>query len=182
MGPLWIAAGVLAVSGVAKLNDPAGTAPVLQLFRIPMPHLAARVLGAAELLLAIAAVLIGHPLLWGGVAAAYTIFCIVVLVLLRRPDAASCGCFGREDTPPTIGHLLFNAIAATLAGLAATDPVQPTALGWSTAEWFAAITLVVAGSALCVLAMTRLPRLRAIVAGTAPAVAQFTIDPHRRAT
>ena len=40
----------------------------------------------------------------------------------RRGNFASCGCFGKPDTPPTRAHLLVTAL---LAGAAAATAVEP---------------------------------------------------------
>ena len=40
---------------------------------------------------------------------------LVVLALRRGWALASCGCFGRPDTPPKVAHAVLNAAAAASA-------------------------------------------------------------------
>jgi hypothetical protein len=176
-GPLYVVTGVLLVAGLAKITTPSPTATALRILRIPAPLVAARLLGAAEVVLAVAAVAFGAPVLWALVAAAYAGFTVFVLWALQADEAVgSCGCFGQEDTPPTPGHAAFNAAGAALAALAIADPVRLGDFDGSAVEGVLLAALTVAGVALSVLAMTRLPRLLALVHGTAaPVVPTFGI-------
>lgn len=46
----------------------------------------------------------------------------VAVALRREVPLASCGCLGREDTPPTAAHLLVNIVFAVAAAVAAVSP------------------------------------------------------------
>jgi hypothetical protein len=71
---------------------------------------------AAELALGIAAVVVGGAALWWAVAASYLAFGAFVVAALRHGTMiGSCGCFGREETPPHWSHV---ALDAGLAGVA----------------------------------------------------------------
>ncbi|HEX8972392.1 MauE/DoxX family redox-associated membrane protein, partial [Oryzihumus sp.] len=82
-----------------------------------------RALAAAEVVLGIAAIARPAALTAGLVAVAYLAFTgFVGLALARGGVIASCGCFGKPDTPPTRAHLLVTAL---LAGAAAATAVAP---------------------------------------------------------
>ena len=108
--------GVLLVAGLAKIARPSATATALRTLKIPSPMLSTRILGLGEVALTIGAFVTGSPILWAGVAASYASFTVFIFWALRDGDiAGSCGCFGREDTPPTPGHAAFNAAAAAIS-------------------------------------------------------------------
>ncbi len=184
-GPLYVVVGVLAVAGLAKAVSPLPTATALRRLRIPRPVAAARLLGLAELVIAIGAVAVGTPLTWALVAACYAAFTGFVLWALQSPEPlGSCGCFGRDDTPPTLGHAAFNAAATALAVLAAFDPIRPADLDLGAGLGVVFVALVGLGIGGSVLALTSLPRLLALARGDAPVtVRQFSVDgAHREAT
>lgn len=169
-GPLFVVAGVLIVAGVVKVISPAATATALRQIGWPSSPTVVRALAAVELVAAIAAIAGGSAVAWAAVAVLYAGFTGFVLWALGGNGAlSSCGCFGREDTPPTAGHAAFNAAAAALAGLAVLDPVGLGNLDLGAAETALFAAMVAIGVALAVLALTRLPRLLALVHGTAPA-------------
>lgn len=140
--------------------------------------LATRLLGLAEIALAIAAIALGAPILWAGVALAYGAFTLFILWALNgNQDVATCGCFGHVDTPPTPGHAAFNAAAAAIAALAIFEPVRLSDFEGSVAEGLLALVLVVVGITLSIGALTTLPRTLALAHGTAaPSVPTFSVD------
>ncbi len=139
---------------------------------------ATRLLGVAEITLAAAAVALGLPVLWAGVALAYASFTVFIIWALNgNQDVATCGCFGHEDTPPTPGHAAFNAAAAAVAALAVFDPVKLADFDGSALEALLAFVLVIAGIALSIGVLTTLPRTLALARGTAaPAIPTFSIE------
>jgi hypothetical protein len=175
--PLYIVTGVLLVAGVTKMLQPSATATALRTLAVPSPMYAARALGLGEVALTTAAFLIGAPLLWAGVALSYGAFTVFILWALRDGAVVgSCGCFGREDTPPTPGHAAFNAAAAALAGLATTDPVRLSDFDGSLIEGVLLASLVGIGITLSITALTALPRTLALAKGTAaPVPARFNM-------
>lgn len=176
-GPLYIVTGVLLVAGVAKLARPSATATALRSIGVPSPMLSTRVLGTIEIALTIAAIATGAAVLWAGVALAYTGFTVFILWALRDGEVlGSCGCFGREDTPPTPGHAGFNAAAAAIAALAISEPSRLSDFDGTLFEGILLTTFVVLGVALAVAMLTELPRTLALARGTAaPAAATFSI-------
>lgn len=178
--PLYVITGVLFVAGVAKILRPSATATALRAIGIPSPAVSTRLLGLAEVVLTIAAVASGAAVLWSGVATAYAAFTVFILWALRDGEIlGSCGCFGREDTPPTPGHAAFNAASATIAGLAVADPVRITDFDGTAVEYVLFAALVALGVALAVAALTELPRTLALARGTAkPSPATFSLKGH----
>ncbi len=137
-----------------------------------------RLLGVSEIALSIAAVALGAPILWAGIAAAYGAFTLFILWALNgNEDVASCGCFGHDDTPPTPGHAAFNAAAAAIAALAVFDPVRLGDFDGSILEGLLAVALILTGIALSIGALTTLPRTLALARGTAaPSVPTFSLE------
>ena len=176
--PLYIATGVLILAGLAKAMRPSATAGALRELSIPSPLLVARALGVGEVVIGVIAVLTGHWLAWAGISIGYLSFTAFVLWALRDPSrVGSCGCFGREDTPATPGHLVFNAVAATVALFAVFDPVTLSSFSGSTFEAVLAVALIALGTWISIVSLTVLPRTFMLVNGTSgPVVPEFSLD------
>lgn len=162
-GPFLAAAALLVVAGVGKLVDPASLVRALRSLALPGGPVAVRLLAGAEVLVGVAAVLTGSRPAALAVAASYSVFTAVVLRGLRSGGVlASCGCFGRADTPPTRTHAVVTAAAAVLAVAVAARPLGPvTQLG---AEPGAGVPLLAASAAVAVtayLVLAVLPLLQA---------------------
>ncbi|PPK98070.1 DoxX-like protein [Kineococcus xinjiangensis] len=165
-------------AGVAKLRRPQSTSQALRTQGLPSSVLLVRLLGAGEVVLAVAA-LAGLPAAAGLTALAYAAFTgFLLLALLRGRPLSSCGCFGEPDLPPTWAHAVLTAVAAVVcaavaAGGAAGVPAV-LALGPAAAVAVAASAALVWWLALQVL--TALPRLVAartpVPARAAPAAAR----------
>lgn len=119
-GPALVAAALLVVAGAAKVVDPAMTAGALRALRLPSSPALVRVGAGAEVVLGLTAIAVGGLLPWALVAASYLGFGIFVVAALRAGTmVGSCGCFGREETPPHPLHVgLDLALAATAAAVA----------------------------------------------------------------
>lgn len=118
-GPYLVAAGVLAVAGLAKLRSPGGARRALDAVGLPASPIAVRLLGAIELGLAIGC--IASPSMTTALllAGAFGLFAgFVGYLLVRRIEVPTCGCFGERDTPPSVVHVAFNIGAAGAALLA----------------------------------------------------------------
>ena len=88
----------------------------------------------------------------------------------------SCGCFGREDTPATTGHLIFNAVASAIALLSVLTPVELSSFEGSAFEAFLTVVLVAVAVVLSIVALTLLPRtLAATKSDSQPMVTQFAL-------
>lgn len=166
--PFLAACLLLLAAGAGKLRSPAATAQALRTQRLPAAPGLVRLLGAAELLLAVAALaqVPGAALLVAGAYAGFTVF--VVAVLLRGGPLSSCGCFGKPDLPATPTHLAVTAPAAVCAALVGGQAGLPALLAAP-----ALTALPVAASAglvawLAFLVLTGLPRLAAARAALHP--------------
>jgi hypothetical protein len=123
----WAVCLVLVVAGASKLAAPEQVASTLASLGFARPAapgrargvLAARVVGAVEVGLGLAALVAGGVLLAVGVALAYLAFAVIV-VLARRRGLASCGCFGARSAPPSWVHVAVNVGSAAVAVVAAT--------------------------------------------------------------
>ncbi|MCW2608064.1 MAG: hypothetical protein JWO60_2757 [Frankiales bacterium] len=156
-GPFLAAAALLVLAGAAKVLDPAPLVRALRSLGLPGGPLVVRLAAAAEVVVGVAALLTGSRAAALAVAASYALFtAVVVRGLLRGGVLASCGCFGKADTPPTRTHAVVTAGLAAVA--LAVDPPTPGAL---------TLPLLVASAAVAVtayLALAVLPLLHAPVA------------------
>jgi hypothetical protein len=107
-----IAIGLLGASGVAKLVDPEPTTGAMAASRLPSSHVVSRLLGLTEIGAAVVAASVGGAtvLLAASLYAAFAVFTFGAIN--KRIPLQSCGCFGRDDTPPTSIHVVFNLVAA----------------------------------------------------------------------
>jgi hypothetical protein len=121
MGSLSLAAALLlGGAGFAKLATPGPAATMLRRGWRRLPAQGAlsglmRSAGVVEIAVAVAVVVDGGR--WTAVllAAAYAIFTVVALRLLRTGPRTSCGCFGRADSPIGIPHLVVDIAAVAVA-------------------------------------------------------------------
>ena len=124
-GWFFIAAALLVVSGGAKLVDPDPTLGALEASGLPHGRWAAPAIGVTEIGVGVLGTILGGGASLG-VAAVYASFAAFVgWALVRRLPIASCGCFGRPDTPPTWGHAVFNLTSATVALVVALSGSAP---------------------------------------------------------
>ena len=119
--PFLAATAALAAAGVAKLWRPDYTARALQVTGLRVGgrrvgRTEVRAGAAAEVVVAVMAVVLPGPVTGALVAAAYAGFAGFVLLALRRGwPLSTCGCFGRPDTTPGYPHAALNAGAAAVA-------------------------------------------------------------------
>lgn len=114
----WIlatAATVLGALGLVKLIDPAPTSRMLSALPVPGGHLGARLLGAAEVAVAVVVLADGPAAAVVALSFAYWSFTIGLVVLRRRSPTTPCGCVGRWSGPPTRGHIVINGVLASAA-------------------------------------------------------------------
>jgi hypothetical protein len=122
-GPFLVATVLLAAAGVTKVWDPVTTVGALRAVHLPASTTAVRVGAAVETVVAVAAAITGAPVLALAVGVSYLAFAgFVGLALARRTPVGTCGCFGRVDTPPSVGHVLLNLAAAASAVVVAAGP------------------------------------------------------------
>jgi hypothetical protein len=115
---LQVVSMVVVVGGVAKLVRPEPFAALLVILGLPGGAVAARLAGVVEVALGLAAFLTGARWSAALLAATYLVFAATVAMAERR-GAASCGCFGAADAPPSGVHVATNLVSAAVAAAAA---------------------------------------------------------------
>jgi hypothetical protein len=160
-GPALVVASLLAFAGGQKLVDPTMTVGALRALRFPASPVLVRVGSGLELALGVAAIAVGGAALWWAVALSYLAFAGFVVAALRAGTMiGTCGCFGREETPPHWSHVLLNVGLSGLAGLVAVrSPGSPLdALLEDPAIAVAVVGLAVVALYLLYAAYVELPR------------------------
>ena len=163
IGPYLAACALLVVAGAAKAASPADTARAVVAV-VPVPpavgRTAVRVGALVEAVVGTAGIVRPSPVTAGLVAAFYLGFAaFVAVVLARGGPLASCGCFGKPDTPATRLHVVVNlGLAGSAAAVAATVPSQwlPSLLA---AQPWGGLPLVLLSLLLAFLAFLALARL-----------------------
>jgi hypothetical protein len=133
-GPLFVFAGLLVIAGVSKGIGPRAAAGALRAMRLPSALPLVRLMGLAEVLIGAAVMVTGRAVASAALTVAYLGFGgFVAIALARELPIGSCGCFGKDDTPPTWIHLAIN-IAGVAVGVATTlSPIG------SPSEWLPAL-------------------------------------------
>ena len=126
-GPFLAAAALLVLAGAAKAADPLPLVRALTSAGLSgrAPRLApwVRVAAAGEAALGVWAIASGSRAAALAVAGSYAGFTgFVLLARARGGVLASCGCFGKADTPPTVTHAVVTAAAAAVALAVAVRP------------------------------------------------------------
>ncbi|HEY7564228.1 MAG TPA: MauE/DoxX family redox-associated membrane protein [Acidimicrobiia bacterium] len=125
-GAFYLVSALLLVSGGNKLFDPGPTAGALRAAGLPGPRRGVQALALTEVVVGAGALAFSGTWFGWGVAILYVGFLgFVVNALIRRLPIGSCGCFGKSDTPPSVGHLLVNLAAAVTGVIAALEPARP---------------------------------------------------------
>lgn len=125
-GPVTAFMLLLLVAGVQKVMDPGPTAGALRSAMLPSARGLVRLLGAGELAVAGAFLVVGGPVPAALGAGFYVGFAgFVVYALVRDLPISSCGCLGSIETPPSPVHVVLDVGAATVLVLAAIIPVAP---------------------------------------------------------
>jgi hypothetical protein len=125
-GPLLAAAGVLLVSGMAKLRSPGGAVLALRAAGVPAARPLVGAAVAGELAVGLAVLVTPGRVAAAALAAAYGTLSVVGLILARH--RAACGCFGHSDAPATGFQALVSAIVALAAAAGVVWP--PRGLAW----------------------------------------------------
>ena len=133
IGLYLIGAGLLCVAGVAKALRPDDTALAMAVLAPGRPPLrlvraVVRCGALAEAALGAVAILLPRPATAALVALSYlAFFAVAAYARWRGGPLATCGCFGRADTPATALHLVVNLVLAAAAAAVALDaPAQNT--------------------------------------------------------
>ena len=165
-GPYLASAALLVAAGAAKVRDPLPLMRALVSAGVPSrPALAplVRVGAAVEIALGLLAIGTGSGIAAAGVALSYLAFTGFVLLALRRGGVlASCGCFGKADTPPTVLHVAVTGALALVAAVAAVRPLGSLPTLLASSPWNG-LPLLLASAAVAVttyLVLSLLPLLR----------------------
>lgn len=159
-----IALGLLVAAGVAKTVDPEPTSGALRASHLPSNTWMVRLLGFVEIAAAVVGLAFGG--LWVMAAAVlYLGFLVFTWLAVRNVvPVQSCGCFGREDTPPSWFHIVFNLLALIgLVGVAATNG-SPVPGDVPLIQTLVYLGLAGLGTFLSYLLLTRLPQTLAVPA------------------
>lgn len=156
-----IVAGLLVAAGCAKLVRPDPTARALCAGGpATRSRAVARAIGFAEIAVGLWAIVLPSRASGAALAGAYLAFAgFVAFLLVRRPEASSCGCAGAREIPPSALHLVANLVAAGAGVAAALAP--PLAIGSIVASlgWYSVLFAagLIAAGVLAVVAVTDLP-------------------------
>jgi hypothetical protein len=122
-GPLFAFAVLLGAAGVLKAGRPEGAVRALRSAGLPGSSVAVRVLGIAEIGLAVWVLAFGGRVSAALLTAAYLGFAGFTARLVARSGAsASCGCFGETEAPANRLHVVLNLVAAVLVATAVLVP------------------------------------------------------------
>ncbi len=115
---MWIAGGVLAWAGVAKLIRPESAGAALRLAGLPGGPGVSRLLGLGELAVGAGALLVGGAVAVSGLSLFYAGLALFSQ-FQRGVPGSSCGCFGAVESPLTGVHVVYNVAAALIGAGAA---------------------------------------------------------------
>lgn len=165
----FLAAALLVVSGAAKLRRPEPASRALDAAGLPGAWPLVRGLGAGEVLIGAAALVVPGAGTGAALAAAYLGFALFLASLIvRRIPAATCGCAGRTEAPPTWLHVALD-LSAAAGGVAVAVRGAPALHRFLAAQPLDGAPLVlglaVAGYAAFV-ATAGLPEVRALVSAS----------------
>ena len=105
---------VLILTGVMKVARPHEVSRALVALGFPRIPGAGTALGLVEV--AVGALALLWPPVWYAQAGLYLVFAVWVTLALRsETPIASCGCLGRDDTPPTPAHIVFNSLGVMVS-------------------------------------------------------------------
>lgn len=148
---------MLLVAGAAKVSRPLPTADLLAVLGLPARLGPVRALGVVEISLAVTALAVGGPAAAAAVGALFVAFAVVVVRSLAL-GAASCGCFGRSDTPPSWIHAAGNVVVAIASfATAAADRTPVDAMRDQPARGAPFVLMVGVLAGLAMAAFTALP-------------------------
>ena len=160
-GPALVVAALLVVAGAQKVADPTMTVGALRALRLPASPVLVRVGSLFELLVGAVAIFVGGVLSWTFVAISNLAFAAFVSRAMRSgTPIGTCGCFGREETPPHWTHVALNVALASIA-VAVGLTVDGAPVDDFAAHPGAAVVLVAMSAlavALLYLAFVELPR------------------------
>lgn len=154
-----IALGLLGASGVVKLIDPGPTTGAMSTAGLPASNFLSGILGITELVAAAVALALSGVALFAA-ALLYMAFGIFAAnAIVRRLPIQSCGCFGRDDTPPTLLHVIYDFTAGSALVAVAVGGLEPVNWSLRSVHLVLYLTFAVVGVYASYLLLTRLPQV-----------------------
>lgn len=173
------AALLVLVAGLAKLVRPAPTSQLLATLGLP-EHPALTVgIGLGECVVAVAALAVGGPGPAIAVGALYLGFVMVVWRAIAA-GAASCGCFGRVDAPPSWIHAVGNLALAAVSFVAVGGDTPVEVMDGQPAGGVGFVLAVGVVAGLALVAFTALPEALGARRPSASAAVPFRIESQHR--
>ena len=155
---------LLAASGAAKVIDPVPTVGAMESAGLPSNKSITRLLGLAEIGAAAFGLILGGVWVLPG-ALLYLAFGVFTAAATRgRFALQSCGCFGKEDTPPTFIHVAYNFAAALALGGTAVAGRAVIPVDVPTDETVLFLAFALLGAYLSYLLLSDLPKTLAAAA------------------
>lgn len=178
VAPFLAACGLLAVSGAAKLRQPAPVARAIRALAPCLRGLRGSMLGRAVGAVEVGSGLAGAVAVATGVAVRPAAVCVAAVyaalagaalrLAVRAPDT-DCGCFGERSVPAGAAHVATDLGATAAAVGVAMAPVElPTLLAGQPFAGVAWLVLVVLLGVLAHLTMTGLRELALASRGGSP--------------
>jgi hypothetical protein len=116
----FVAAGLLVAAGISKTFRPLPTERAMYVAGLPARSTLVRGIGLTEVGVGMWFLLAPSFAAGAALAAMYAAFAgFIGFLLVARPNAASCGCAGAKDVPPSLIHVALNILAAIAAAAAA---------------------------------------------------------------
>jgi hypothetical protein len=179
IGLYLIGSALLLLAGAAKAFRPGDTALAMAQVLPGQFRLQGlvRIGAAAEAVVGLVAFVLPRPLPAALVCASYLAFAVyVAYVRHRHGPLATCGCFGKTDTPATLLHVIVNLVlAAAAGGVAVRTTGSSTLHSVLTVQPWAGLPLLLASAVglwLTYQALVLLPSLgtarRSVAAGAKP--------------
>ena len=150
------AALLLLIAGSAKLVRPEPTVDLLVSLGLSNRTAPAVAIGLGEIAGGLAALAIGGPLPAAATGLFYVVFAAVVGRAMAE-GAASCGCFGRTDVPPSWIHVVGNIAFAALSFVAVVGDTPVDAMDGQPAGGVGFVLFVGVVAGLALVAFTALP-------------------------
>lgn len=161
LAPFVVAAALLTLAGAQKVVDPRNAVGAMRALGLPASDAAVRAGSGVELVVGVTALFVGSPTPAVVVALSYLVFAAFVAAARRRGTMiGTCGCFGHEETPPSLIHVVVDvALAAVAIGWAiVADRAPIDAVADSPAAGLPLVGLCALGAWLLFAVMTQLPR------------------------
>jgi hypothetical protein len=165
-GPFLVAAVLLVAGGALKFRRPNDTVNAMKQVGWPAKGPVVRAGSLLEVGLGAAALATGDAVVAALLAASYLGFAVFVAVALaKRAPIASCGCFGRAETPASALHVVVNLGAAAAGFAVALDPGASIDAVVSSQPYLGIpfVMLLVIATLATFLVLSTLPQLQAVV-------------------